>query len=384
MELLYIANARIPTEKAHGVAIMKACQAFARARHSVRLVVARRVNALPQDAHALYGIPEQFPIVRIPTLDLYAYETVLGRACFVVQAFTFYKLLFLWVLFQSRSQVIYTRDAPVILLRLLGYRVFFECHSVPRRTPFFFALARRASGIVVISQGIRKILTSAGIDEKKIIVEPSGVDLSIFDTSLSLAEARQTLGLPQEKFILVYTGSFTTFGEDKGLTDSIRAFALLRDPNVLFLAVGGSEQDRTRYEALARELGVTDAVRLLGPVPQKELATCQKAADALLMPFPDIPHYRNHISPVKMFEYMASKRPIIATDLPTIREVLYESTAIIVPPGNPEALAAAVRKLRENSTGGKACALRAYENVRRYTWDVRMQRVAAFIQRSIL
>ena len=177
MELLYIANARIPTEKAHGVAIMKACQAFARARHSVRLVVARRVNALPQDAHALYGIPEQFPIVRIPTLDLYAYETVLGRACFVVQAFTFYKLLFLWVLFQSRSQVIYTRDAPVILLRLLGYRVFFECHSVPRRTPFFFALARRASGIVVISQGIRKILTSAGIDEKKIIVEPSGVDL---------------------------------------------------------------------------------------------------------------------------------------------------------------------------------------------------------------
>ena len=102
------------------------------------------------------------------------------------------------------------------------------------------------------------------------------------------------------------------------------------------------------------------------------------------MPFPDIPHYRNHISPVKMFEYMASKRPIIATDLPTIREVLYESTAIIVPPGNPEALAAAVRKLRENSTGGKACALRAYENVRRYTWDVRMQRVAAFIQRSIL
>src|SRR3989344_5294733 len=67
MRLLYVANARIPTEKAHGIAIMKACQAFVRADVKVTLVVANRKNVLPPDAHAFYEIPDPFSIVRLPT-----------------------------------------------------------------------------------------------------------------------------------------------------------------------------------------------------------------------------------------------------------------------------------------------------------------------------
>src|SRR3989344_7630837 len=146
MRLLYVANARIPTEKAHGIAIMKACQAFVRADVKVTLVVAKRKNVLPPDAHAFYEIPDPFSIVRLPTLDLFGIAG--GRAIFFTQAFTFYTSLFFWTLFQPRSQIIYTRDAPVCLLSLLGFEVFLECHAAPEKGSYYW-LAHLTRGVIV-------------------------------------------------------------------------------------------------------------------------------------------------------------------------------------------------------------------------------------------
>ena len=83
--LVYITNARMPTEKAHGLQIMKTCEALVRAGHELTLVVPRRRNSIPADPFAYWNIPKLFPIRLLPTLDLIRY----GRLGFLVQAFTF-------------------------------------------------------------------------------------------------------------------------------------------------------------------------------------------------------------------------------------------------------------------------------------------------------
>src|SRR3989338_3221848 len=83
--ILYITNARMPTEKAHGLQRMKTCEALVRVGHELTLVTPRRCNSITADPFVYWNIPKSFPIRRLPTLDLIRF----GRAGFLVQAFTF-------------------------------------------------------------------------------------------------------------------------------------------------------------------------------------------------------------------------------------------------------------------------------------------------------
>ena len=80
-KLLYIANIRLPTEKAHGIQIMKMCEAFAHEGVNVELVVPRRFNVIKEDPFAYYGVGKNFTTTRIPSFDLIAF----GKIGFFVQ-----------------------------------------------------------------------------------------------------------------------------------------------------------------------------------------------------------------------------------------------------------------------------------------------------------
>jgi len=180
--------------------------------------------------------------------------------------------------------------------------------------------------------------------------------------------------------LAVYTGNFTTFGEDKGIADILHALALV--PHVMFVAYGGSEADIARYEQVAHVTGVSDRVLLRSHVSQSVLALVQRAAHMLLMPFPDTPHYRAHMSPVKMFEYMASGRPIIASDLPTIREILNDDISYGVPAGDVRALACMMSYVHMHPQEAEAKAMRARKVVEAYTWSTRAAKILSLIQRT--
>lgn len=379
MKLFYIANIRIPTEKAHGVAIVKCCESFAKAGVDTVLVVPRRRTPYEKSVFETYGVEPVFQVAFLPTIDLIREKA--GRFVFALQTFAFQLSLLFFLLFKDRSTVLYTREANVIPLKILGYKVVFECHLIPKSRAAFFALARKADRVVVISEALKQAFLKEGFSEKSVLVAPSGVDLEIFDIETSKESARKLLDLPLERSIAVYTGNFTTMGSDKGISDILKS---LKDvPGTLFVAAGGSAKDVDRYMKEARELGVSDQVILRGSTTQKMLALYQKAADVLLMPFPDTPHYRNHMSPVKMFEYMAAKRPVIASDLPTIREVLGTDTALIVPPGDSSALSAVLKDF--NMRDGEILAVKAYEKVSStYTWKARAEKILKFITTEML
>lgn len=375
MRIFYVANIRIPTEKAHGVAIVRSCESFGKSGVETTLIVPRRRTPFEKDVFETYCVDPVFGVTYLPTLDLISENA--NRLIFWVQTVTFQISLFFYLLFNSRDTILYTRDPGFMLLSLLGYRVVFECHLIPKNRTVFFALVRKAHRVIVISEALKKAFVEAGFESRSVLVAPSGVDLEVFDIDVSQEKAREILDLPQKQYIGVYTGNFTTMGKDKGISDILKS--LTSCPEVLFVAAGGSDKDRARYEREAMELGVGGRVILRGSTTQKNLALYQKAADVLLMPFPDTPHYRNHMSPVKMFEYMAARRLIIATGLPTIREVLDEESAYIVPPGDTAALAAALHSIGNSNTNNLADT--AYDRVKsNYSWRTRTERILKHIK----
>lgn len=378
MKIFYIANARMPTEKAHGLTIAKSCEAFARAGVEVVLLVPRRKTPFADDLFTTYGVEKNFTVRFVPVLDLLRFSR--SRFAFWVAYVSFYASAFFALLqIGKRDAVIYTREAPFILLSFFA-PAFLECHHIFSKRGIYFYLARRAEGIITISQALKDTFVAAGFSEKKIIVAPSGVDIGIFSSTAPQEVVREELKLPVATPIVMYTGNFTTMGEDKGISDILHALQKLS--NLLFVAVGGSDKDIIRYSALAHQLRVTSRVQFVGRVSQMQLGLYQRAADILLMPFPDTPHYRSNMSPVKMFEYMASGRPIIASALPTIREVLNEKNAVIVPPEDPAALARAIRILLDQPERAHLLEEQAKKDVQAYSWKKRTERLLSFIHIS--
>src|SRR3989344_178089 len=178
---------------------------------------------------------------------------------------------------------------------------------------------------------------------EKTFVAPDGVDFKIFDINVSKEEARNRLNLPQDKKILGYCGRFKTMGEDKGFFDILESLKYLSE-DVVFVAMGGKPHHVEEFQKVAEKMDFSKRTIFRGHETQDTVALYQKAFDVLLMPFPKTTHYMYYMSPMKMFEYMASKRPIVSSDLPSIREVLNESNAVLVEPGNPEYLAVGVKR----------------------------------------
>ncbi len=379
MKMLYIANARMPTEKAHGLTIVKSCEAFAKAGVDVTLVVPARHTDVRGDVFSVYAIERLFRVMKLPVIDALWWSG--SRAAFVVEVMSFYTSVFLFMFFQSRANVVYTRDAPLCLLSWLGFRVVHEGHMIPARRALFFWLMRRAERVVVISHALAHEYMQAGFAQSDILVAPSGVDLDIFKKESSQSDARRELRLPLGVPLAVYTGNFTTMGKDKGVADSIAALRFAK--GVVFAAFGGSNADIETYADVARRAGVSEQVILRPHSPQTVLALAQQAADILLMPFPDTPHYRNHMSPVKMFEYMASGRPVIATDLPTVREVLDDTTAFIVPPNDPESLAREILHVVASRDEAMRRSHKAREMVKEFSWEARSRRIVSMMEKML-
>ncbi len=213
----------------------------------------------------------------------------------------------------------------------------------------------------------------------KSLVLPDAVDLSIFDLQLTKAEARKHFGWSEEEKIVGFCGRFKTLTMAKGLDDILEALKLLPS-DVRLVAVGGSDEDIAEYTKKAESLSLGSRTTFFGHVSQRDLAVYQKTFDILLMPFPRQTHFVYYMSPLKMFEYMAAKRPIIATNLPSICEVLNERNAMLVPPGDPKKLATAIAWLYRDPSLGEKLADQAYLDVQNYTWQKRAEKIISTIK----
>jgi len=108
------------------------------------------------------------------------------------------------------------------------------------------------------------------------------------------------------------------------------------------------------------------------------LAMYYRAADVLAMPFPNTRHYAYEMSPLKLFEYMASGTPIVTSDLPSVREILDQTSAVFY---LPESLPALIEALRRAMDDDGRLAKHAKGMVGQFTWQERGRRILECIKK---
>jgi glycosyltransferase involved in cell wall biosynthesis len=205
---------------------------------------------------------------------------------------------------------------------------------------------RNASLVVTLGEAMKQKIMRVGVPEDQILLSPNAVGDEYLAEPIPSAEARRRLGLPDTG---VFVGTVSSLVGYEGLDDLLRAVALLEPthPHLRCLIVGDGVA-RPSLESLAQHLGISAKVVFTGRVPREEARLHHQAIDIFIVPRKDFDVTRS-VTPLKPVEAMACARPVIASDLPALREIVAPGeTGLLVPPEDPVALAAAVGGLQVN------------------------------------
>jgi glycosyltransferase involved in cell wall biosynthesis len=387
MKIIYITNARIPTEKAHGYQICKMCEEFSNAGAKVELWVPTRDNPIKENAFSFYGLKKNFKINYIKSFDFLKFAKYLGRSSFYLQSLLFFiKLLFKKI---DKDAIIYTRNPEIVWpFKLRGFKVNYECHgwfSKKRKKIALFFL-KKCGYIITTNNYIKQEFIKNRFDRKKILVAPNGVNMEIFDIDIDKKNAVKKLDLKKEiknKLLnnkaLVYTGSFKAMGTIKGIEEILKASKLLSKDN-LVIFIGGTEKDIRNFKSQIKSSKLKN-VLVIGYRLHAEIPYWLKAADILILTgTKKSERYRKYTSPMKLFEYMASGRPIIASNLPSFREILNDGNAVLVAPDNSKSLAKGIKKVLKNPDFSAKISKQAHKDVQNYAWDKRAKKILKFVK----
>ena len=380
MKIIYITNNRIPTEKAHGFQVIKMCEAFSNAGIEVELLAPRRFNSIKENPFSYYNIRETFKIRKTFVIDLIPLSKYLGAFANFVESITF-ALFSLSGLSRADADVIYTRDQfSGWFLSFFKKRFVYEVHSFPRHVALYRRIWKKAHKIIVITSALKNLVIKEGIPENKILIAPDAVDLKIFESiNADKDELRAELNLPKDSFLVGYVGKFKTLEMEKGIKTMIEALPLSGNETKMVF-VGGEESEIKEYKMFSNRFNVLPQCIFISYQPHAKVIRYIKAMDALVIPFPNKPHYAFYASPLKLFEYMASGRPIIASSLPALREILNDKNALFFKPDDAPDLARAIKMLKSSQMLGYHLSQQALADVQQYTWQKRAKNILNFIK----
>lgn len=381
MKIVYLAPIGLFDDWAHTVQIMKMCEAFSQNGLEVELVVPDRkvsangVDVKKTDPFKYNHTQNIFKITRLPFIDLF--YTNPSPVFYWIRLSSFLLSSRVYFLFK-KYDVIYTRE---IYASIFFDRVFVEMHSFPDNlSNLKKRLLKKAKGLVVLTSFIKTKIVNSGVSEEKVIVCHDGVRLEDFSVKVSKSEAREKLGLPKDLILFGYIGTLKTMGMEKGVSTAIESLEFLPEKYRLYV-VGGEPSHVDFYRDLAESKKLSQRVIFTGRVFHETIPTHISACDVVIAPFPRNNHYEYFMSPLKIFEYMASRVPMVVTNLFSLKEVLTNNeTALFVSPSNPRELAEAVTRLSEDSALSKNIANNAYMVVEeKYTWQKRAKNIIDFI-----
>ena len=388
MRILYLADIRFPLERANGIQSAETCHALASRGHDVTMLVRPDTATPARDPLAFYGLPPvpALHVVRVPA----AGPMKRRRLAYLLAAMR-------GTLSRSRYDVVYTRDLGVaswVTQCPRGIRppVVYESHGMahvfgaslgqllsdaesasPRKQRRLASRERRvwkrADGYITITATLLRDLERAWGPRSHVSVVPDGMRLP--------AERTFTPARAGPRLKLAYAGHLYPW---KGVDTLLRAVALL--PGVELLVVGGhpAEPDLARLQSLARDLGIAERTEFTGLVAPSEVPSQLGRADVLVLPNSATAVSASYTSPLKLFEYLAAGRAIVASQLPALEEVLtHERNALLVRPDDPDALAEAVRRLAADRDLALRLARAAFDLAPEFTWARRAERLEALL-----
>jgi len=368
MKIVAIAGSRIPSDTANSIQVMKACSAIAQLGYDLTLIVPDNGAQTSWNELALhYGISHPFKV---------EWLTSNSRRFFTLQSVLHARshlpdLLYVWM---PQSAVF------GLLVRL---PTIFEIHIQPSGLlgPTWHRLFAKLPGrkrLACITRAMQNILEEdyrMTLRPSEVVIAPNGVELERFASLPDPERARQSQNLRAAPTVLCAGHLYAGRGVDLFL-QLAEAF-----PQASFVWVGGRPEDVNERSAKANAHTLIN-VTFVGFVPNAELPNYLAAADVLLMPYArsiygssGTADSASVASPMKMFEYMAAGRAILASDLPVIREVLDDSSALFVPPEDMSAWSNALKSLLNDPSRRQSLASTARRAVEKYTWLAREKKI---------
>ncbi len=313
------------------------------------------------DLHAWYGVGPTFQIVRLPVYRRQPELFGLGNERRFTRAAALFARL-------KSPHLVYTRSKQAArYCANLGLLTILETHS--EVDEILWRLRGAAAhpnliGIVTVTEHLKHEYVEAGLPANKILVWSDGVDLRRFENLPSRDEARRQLDLPADRPIAMYCGHFY---ESKGVPCLIEAAR--HAPDVLFCLVGGWPDD---IEQMRKIADGRDNICFLGFVANDLVPLHLSAADVLVLPNSARFEHAKATSPLKLFEYMAAKRPIVATRIPALAGFLRDGeNSFLVEADSPADLARRIREAVSDTARRQQIAVKAAEEVRNFTWQRR-------------
>src|SRR4030043_2163326 len=367
MKVAAISASQVPTTTANSIQVIKACQAISQLGHDVHLFVPRYGRS-PDNVEftSMYGLTPQFSIEWLPSRPAFHRYDL---------AFQAIRMALRW-----KADIAYGWLVQAGIFSLLAHLpVIIELHGPPegRFGPTLFRLFQKIPGkkrILPFTHALAKQIQDRfdfDIDDPLLTrVSPNGVDLEKYMDLPDPKMARNFLGLPQG-ITAVYSGHLYPGRGMSMMVEFARCF-----PQIYFLWVGGNPSEVSKWREHLKTESIVN-ITLTGFIQNSQLPLYQAAADILLMPYEKIiagssgGNSASYASPMKMFEYMASKRAIISSDIPVIREVLNSTNAVLCPPEDIAAWSQAIECLVSDAGKRLSFAEQAWQDVQQYSWRER-------------
>lgn len=370
LRVIYVGSPELFSKGASAIHIMKMCQAMAGLGVETELIIpSSRSRAQLLE---YYGVESIFRITEFP----YFKNTSVRNIVHGVLASLYIKF------FRSgRYDLVLTRNIVFTYLATkLGIPTIYDAHHplVKGGATLFnsFKSSKNLIRFSTNSRGLSDIYLSLGLPKEKLVVAHNGVELEKYTNSLSQKNIRKQLGLPLNKKIVCYAGNIY---QGRGIEELIEVAHRLSETS--FLIVGGLDDDVNRYKQIAESKGLKN-LNLTGFVPHTDVSLYLQASDVLVMPYTSKMTIKGgtkaqeFTSPIKLFEYMAAARPIVATSISSVKEVLKDGVnCVLVAPDSVNSLFAGIKKVLDDGGLANKLSKNAKADIKKYTWEERVKKI---------
>jgi glycosyltransferase involved in cell wall biosynthesis len=377
MKIAFITTSVIPSSTANSIQVMKVAHAHRALGQSVRLWAPDFGSASWEKLADQYGLTKAFEVAWLPfTPARKQYDFCWNAVRTAIE----------W-----GADVIYTWSLQAAVFALLQKRpVVMEFHDFPmgRIGPMLYRAWMRKSGKKLILTTTRALANGLEkrfgipIPAEQLQIAPNGCDLERYARLPEPEQARRELGLA-ENFTVGYSGHFYA---GRGM-DLLIAIAIGL-PDVSFLWVGGKPEDVQPWQQKLERENIRN-VTITGFIPNSRLPLYQAAADVLVMPYgkrisgSSGGEISAVINPMKMFDYLAAGRALVASDIPVFREVLHEGIAVICPPDDSEAWIKAIASLRDVPENRARIGAQAKQEAVMYSWTRRASNTLDLFEKQL-
>lgn len=376
--LYYLTYTNIPTKKAFGHPIAQMCDVFSNT-DDVTLVIPKKKNIIKEthgDIYKYYGLKNKFPILEIPVISASSIAFLGERLSFLIERISFaISSLFIPI---KKDDVIYSRD--ILSLHFLRFKyknLFLEIHYLSKIDGLLVRFGQYLKGLIVLTSFLKQELIDMGYNADRIIIAPDAVDLSLFDViKETKTELRTRLNIPLDKKVVLYFGNLFHW---KGVYTLVDAIEYVND-DVILVVVGGSDDTLPEFKKYCEGRKFAHKIIVTGYKKYTERASYLMSADVLCIPNSAKERISKYnTSPLKLFEYMASGVPILASDLPSLREVLNEDNATFFNPDDAVSLSDSINNFLKDTTKADRTSKQALVDVQQYTWEIRAKNILKFI-----